>query len=700
MISHALLHLVVASFDGWVLKAMVVMLYVMNSHSSAVLNFWYTRLIRGQFQFENQLNRSGCAVHGYDPTVSSRPDMRFHFHRLGLSNKSAILPKLGQVATLSQIVHANGHEAHQLTLLKCDIEGSEWDALDQMMSDAATLASLRHIVIELHLGCYKCPNHIQKVGSLGHAEWLRFFQTRISRLLELFDLYYAYPNTCDCASGRSIDGVIIPSVWELSLARKGLLLPFSPLAPSHTNGYGEKRCRWSQSCDCTCQTSDAATCMCTTHHRSHTQQQNNTHTFGGGLAARQQQQATARVKSNSNVGNFLLSPLASPADLTDNSSSSALKCNGSSAPVYGRALPLGTSAYQGGRKIPQYLHLSMKSRCLHELWHGWDSNPRGHIRSNLSRTYSLRRFETILPTTQVFMVSADWVRIPPVGRHAKTVHMWKDALPSYAVFFHDDAAVERLLEQDWPEFPGLREALHCAVYSGAMRIDIWRLLIVYRYGGMYTDIDIWPTAAFREATIKHDDQAFFLRDAWKRPSQWLFAMEPRHPIAYFTMQEVITRVLMLKNVHSPRVVFTTGPDALKHGFLKAMMNRSLSARDKGLGAQAQGPRPQGPTRTKFGESGKEYLAQQSSGAHKVTARLMPTGRSGTLVQSGLGTVKLAWNVTVSGVKKVQMDSGNLHWSTLVYRTSKGKQRMSCKALLNASRLPWLLELRTENKLLF
>ena len=244
----------------------------------------YSFGIRGQFQFENQLNRSGCAVHGYDPTVSSRPDMRFHFHRLGLSNKSAILPKLGQVATLSQIVHANGHEAHQLTLLKCDIEGSEWDALDQMMSDAATLASLRHIVIELHLGCYKCPNHIQKVGSLGHAEWLRFFQTRISRLLELFDLYYAYPDTCDCASGRSIDGV---TVWELSLARKGLLLPFSPLAPSHTNGYGEKRCRWSQSCDCTCQTSDAATCMCTTHHRSHTQQQNNTHTFGGGVARHQ-----------------------------------------------------------------------------------------------------------------------------------------------------------------------------------------------------------------------------------------------------------------------------------------------------------------------------------------------------------------------------------------------------------------------------
>ena len=102
-------------FDDWVVQVMAVMLFVMTCHHSTVQIVWY---------------RSGCSVHGYDPTVASRPDMRFNFHRLGLSNKEGTLPRVGEVATLSQItcMRANGHEGRRLTLLKCDIEGSEWDA--------------------------------------------------------------------------------------------------------------------------------------------------------------------------------------------------------------------------------------------------------------------------------------------------------------------------------------------------------------------------------------------------------------------------------------------------------------------------------------------------------------------------------------------------------------------------------------------
>jgi len=306
---------------------------------------------------------------------------------------------------------------------------------------------------------------------------------------------------------------------------------------------------------------------------------------------------------------------ASLADLTNNPRT-PLQCNGSFVPVYDRA---GTSAYKGGRRIPRYLHLSMKSRCVHEL-------------------------------------------------HHKTVQLWKEALPHYSVFFHDDASVERLFKQDWPEFPGLREALKCSVYHGAMQIDIWRILIVYRYGGMYTDIDNWPTRDFTEATIEREDQSFFLRDAWQRPSQWLFAMEPKHPIAFYTMKQIIENVLRLNDIMRPRLVFTTGPMALRSGYGRAM-NCSLDDHCREM------------TCAKVPLSG---CANHSSGARIVTAHI-PQKPASHFVLTGLqGHVMLAWNVTVSGKAKIEMDTGVPSWSKAIYLASKEGRGGSCRALLSKS----------------
>ena len=143
-------------------------------------------------------------------------------------------------------------------------------------------------------------------------------------------------------------------------------------------------------------------------------------------------------------------------------------------------------------------------------------------------------------------------------------------MPDHSLYFHDDDAVDKLLQSDWPEFPGLQDVLKC-VRKGAMKIDIWRILVLYRYGGFYTDIDNWPGPKVND-WIEERDTAFFVSDAVVRPSQWFMGMEPRHPIAYYTMLQIHQRVLDLENVWLPKVVFVTGPDALKHGFAQAVIH--------------------------------------------------------------------------------------------------------------------------------
>eukprot|EP00956_Cyclotella_meneghiniana_P027535 scaffold61944_cov48-Cyclotella_meneghiniana.AAC.1 len=105
------------------------------------------------------------------------------------------------------------------------------------------------------------------------------------------------------------------------------------------------------------------------------------------------------------------------------------------------------------------------------------------------------------------------------------------------------------------------------VSKGAMKIDVWRILILYLYGGIYTDVDNIPLQAFTEiAPISADDEFFCLSDAWDRPSQWFFAMEAKHPIGYYIMSEIFKRLHDLENIQKPKIVFVTGPDAFKHGY--------------------------------------------------------------------------------------------------------------------------------------
>lgn len=170
------------------------------------------------------------------------------------------------------------------------------------------------------------------------------------------------------------------------------------------------------------------------------------------------------------------------------------------------------------RIIPKVLHVSMKSRCLPQ----------------------------------------DLARI---------MDRWKLRFRNYSIFFHDDNAVQRLITgEEWPEFPGFHRAMKCVLLKGAMVIDIWRVLLLWKYGGVYTDIDNWPEDAFTEDVIPANLTAFFFSDPNNRPSQWFMALEPRYPIMYESMLHVIHHIFEMGNLRQPQLVQVTGPFAIRMGY--------------------------------------------------------------------------------------------------------------------------------------
>ena len=145
---------------------------------------------------------------------------------------------------------------------------------------------------------------------------------------------------------------------------------------------------------------------------------------------------------------------------------------------------------------------------------------------------------------------------------------WK--LDGHSFFLHNDGATDRLLQRHWPEFPHLQKVVHCLV-SGAAKADLWRALILWEYGGIYTDIDNAPTDEFKARNyIGEEDQAFFVIDWGGFLSQFFFAAEPRHPMTYMIVQHTLLRLLGLNNVFNQYVPYVTGPGAVKSAFIGFM----------------------------------------------------------------------------------------------------------------------------------
>jgi hypothetical protein len=135
------------------------------------------------------------------------------------------------------------------------------------------------------------------------------------------------------------------------------------------------------------------------------------------------------------------------------------------------------ATFSGNRRIPRIIHQTSRSRCL---------------------------------TTRVYSVVEGW-----------------DLGDDWARYFHDDEAMDRLFQQDWPEFPHLRMLLKCIDSSGTLKADIWRYLVLWEYGGIYADVDTKPKK-LDGTTITAEDDGFFTVEQYHLLSQYFMATSPRH----------------------------------------------------------------------------------------------------------------------------------------------------------------------------
>ncbi len=211
--------------------------------------------------------------------------------------------------------------------------------------------------------------------------------------------------------------------------------------------------------------------------------------------------------------------------------------------------------------IPSPLHKDKKASCPNQLYyieHKIDPIVNA-MNKNTPQTHFSRIPQIIHITGKTNCLSRKFY---------DSIQEWY-AIPDHAVLYHDDNAVKRLFDsQDWEIFPQLKQAIKC-VSAGAGLADVWRYLLMWEYGGIYTDVDNAPgpnfvvNGASSSTVISDDMDALFEIEKEGFPSQYFFAVRPHHPVMYFAVQNAIDRLLDVNDVHSQKVPFVTGPGALK-----------------------------------------------------------------------------------------------------------------------------------------
>lgn len=146
------------------------------------------------------------------------------------------------------------------------------------------------------------------------------------------------------------------------------------------------------------------------------------------------------------------------------------------------------------------------------------------------------------------------------------VNTWKTLNPEYEYRYMDDSqAAQFILEeygQEWHD-------LFVGLPVGVMRGDLWRYMIIYKYGGIYTDLDTeclnpintWLNEEYEMIVCPETNLHF---------CQWTFAASAGNPILKSVL-DTIKEKLINPTYGSPHFVHThTGPAIWTEGIMEAL----------------------------------------------------------------------------------------------------------------------------------
>ena len=111
------------------------------------IKYVYSFGISNKIQFDDALAKKGIYVYMYDHTINSLPynNSKFHWSKIGICGNNN---RIRNLKTLEDLLKENRHISEKNMILKIDVEGGEWNSLNELNEDI--LRQFKYILIEYH----------------------------------------------------------------------------------------------------------------------------------------------------------------------------------------------------------------------------------------------------------------------------------------------------------------------------------------------------------------------------------------------------------------------------------------------------------------------------------------------------------------------------------------------------------------------
>jgi hypothetical protein len=147
-----------------------------------------------------------------------------------------------------------------------------------------------------------------------------------------------------------------------------------------------------------------------------------------------------------------------------------------------------------------------------------------------------------------------------------------------------------LLSRNWTNyFPRLQYAVQCLPHEGrssATKVDIWKYLMLWEYGGIYTDLHNIPGPRIEKGFSDRDLQAvdgFMTVNEQRQPSPTLLAFPPKHPLMYLCVNLAVKRLLEVSHLNTMNTAEVTGQEVLQSAFEKFIGDSKLEELEEEYG---------------------------------------------------------------------------------------------------------------------
>jgi len=140
------------------------------------------------------------------------PELKFQ--RIGIGKTDS-----GQLKTIPTLLKENGHVDRNDIILQCDIEGSEWDVFSEV--EQKYLNCFSQICLELHWIEDSILGRVTREGGNLVSYQFDKITATLKKLSQNFTAFHIHGN--NFRNALEIDGVVVPSVIEVSMIRNDLV---------------------------------------------------------------------------------------------------------------------------------------------------------------------------------------------------------------------------------------------------------------------------------------------------------------------------------------------------------------------------------------------------------------------------------------------------------------------------------------------